>query len=59
MAKSKAQKIRSHKVRNGLYDPTNSRGIKPSISTHERKLPTLTERKRKQESKHKNKYTDY
>lgn len=55
MAKSKAQKIRDHKVRNGKLDPSIKRGVNPDISMHERKLPTLTEKRRRKENKHKNK----
>lgn len=55
MAKSKAQKIRDHKIRNGRLDPSIKRGITPEISTHERKLPTLTEKLRKKENKYKHK----
>lgn len=45
MGKSKARKMREHDVRNGKRDVLASRGIAPGMSVHERKLPTLAERK--------------
>ena len=51
MAKSKAQKIRAHAVRNGKRDPALNRGV-VEFSTHVRKTPTLHERIDRQERKH-------
>ena len=52
MAKSPAQKQRAHLVRNGKRDPNLNRVSAPDYSTHERKLPTLVEKKRKNEQKY-------
>lgn len=52
MSKSKAQKIRAHRVRNGKRNPEFNRITNPDFSTHERKLPTLTEKRIKQARKY-------
>lgn len=59
MAKSKAQKHREHLVRNGRRDPNMNRGFTPDISTHERKLPTLQEKRDKLAKKYKQEDTIY
>lgn len=51
MAKSKAQKLRAHAVRNGKRNPELNRGVTPAISTHERKTPTRKELLHKQYKK--------
>lgn len=56
MAKSKSQKMRAHAVRNGQLDHQISRGIRPEMSTHERKLPTKQQRLERQNKKYKMSY---
>lgn len=53
MARSKAQKKRAHLIRNGRRDPAENRGVQPDFSTHVRKTPSLVERQRRKETKHK------
>lgn len=48
MARSKAKKKRDHDLRNGKFDVEMKRGIGVDISLHERKLPTLKEKKLKE-----------
>lgn len=52
MAKSKAHKVRAHRVRNGKRNPALNRIDAPDFSTHERKMPTLTEKRIKQANKY-------
>lgn len=52
MAKSAAQKQRAHLVRNGKLNPEIRRGLRPEISTHERKTPTKRARLEKQYRKY-------
>jgi len=53
MAKSKAQKARIKKIREGRLDPAKKRGISPEFSTHERQTPSKVKRIRRSEKKHK------
>ncbi|MBS2967708.1 hypothetical protein J9317_02830 [Metabacillus sp. KIGAM252] len=53
MAKSKARKLREHKIRSGGFDPSALRGSAPDYSMHERKTMTKQEKWKKQLSKHK------
>ena len=59
MAKSKAQKVRAHAVRNGKRNPTDNRAFESGFSTHVRKTPTLQEQRLKQEQKYKQKVVSY
>lgn len=52
MAKSKAQKLRAHAERNGRRNPELNRLTDPDFSMHQRKLPTLTEKREKQARKY-------
>lgn len=47
MAKSRAQRKREHLIRNGKRDPELDRGKNPDFSVHQRRLPTLIERRNK------------
>ena len=53
MAKSKAQKMRAHAARNGRRDPALNRGESFDFSTVTKRTPTLAEKKRRAENKHK------
>lgn len=53
MARSKAKKKRMHSTRNGKMDVELKR-VGVDFSLHERKLPTLSEKKRKNWDKNKN-----
>lgn len=56
MARSKAQKARAHKVRNGRRDPALKRG-EVDFSTHVRKTPSRQERIDKSERKYSRAYS--
>jgi hypothetical protein len=51
MAKSKAKKLRNHATRNGKFNVELKRGSGIDISLHERKLPTLKEKRKKEHKK--------
>ena len=58
MAKSKSKKKLEHRLKNDLgYDPRNKRGDFGDLTGITQKTPTLLEKKRKQNNKHKKKYS--
>ena len=54
MAKSKSKKMLNHKLKNGMnIDPRNRRGDFGTINGVSKATPTLVEKQRRKENKHK------